>query len=91
MTMEISGLPPTNYPAFNDLNEARTAFKTFFGQANLPGAGYHYYHPPIPLDIQGSLFFDATHSKGQAPGPPSLKPNMPTIFELHPVSSIKLG
>ena len=91
MTMEISGLPPNNYPSFSDLNDARNAFKTFFGQANLPGAGYHYYQPPIPVDIQGSLFFDATHSHGQAPGPPSLKPNMPTIFELHPVSSIKLG
>lgn len=90
MTMEISGLPPANFPSFNALNGARTALKTFLG-ANLPGAGYHFYQPPIPVDIQGSLFFDATHSKGQAPGPPSLKPNMPTIFEIHPVTSIKLG
>jgi hypothetical protein len=91
MTMEVSGLPPEDDDSFNALNAARNAFKSFFGAAKLPGAGYHYYNPPIPVDIQGSLFFDATHSKGQAPGPPSLKPNMPTIFELHPVSSIKLG
>ena len=90
MTMEISGLPLANSPAFAALNTARTAYKQFFG-ANLPGAGYHFYQPPIPVQIDGSLFFDATHSTGQAPGPPSLKSRMPTIFEVHPVTKIKLG
>jgi hypothetical protein len=91
MTMEVSGLPPANYPAFGDLNTARTAYKQFFGTKNLPGAGYHFYQPPIPVQIDGSLFFDATHSTGQAPGPPSLKSRMPTIFEVHPITKIKLG
>ena len=90
MTMEVSGLPPANSPAFGPLNSSRTAYKKFFG-TKLPGAGYHYYQPPIPVTIEGSLFFDATHSNGQRPGPPSLKPRMPTIFEVHPVTSIKLG
>ena len=91
MTMEISGLPPAGSPAFAALNAARTAYKSFFGAKNLPGAGYHFYQPPIPVQIDGSLFFDATHSTGQAPGPPSLKSRMPTIFEVHPVSNIRLG
>ena len=91
MTMEVSGLPPSKQPSFQALNTARTSFKTFFGNANLPGAGYHFYQPPIPVVVEGSLFFDATHSTGQAPGPPSLKSRMPTIFEVHPVTSIKLG
>lgn len=90
MTMEVSGLPPAGSPAFTALNTARTAYKQFFG-ANLPGAGYHFYQPPVPVQIDGSLFFDATHSTGQAPGPPSLKSRMPTIFEVHPVAKIKLG
>jgi hypothetical protein len=90
MTMEVSGLPPANYPAYPDLNAARTAYKTFFG-VNLPGAGYNFYQPPIPVQIDGSLFFDATHSTGQAPGPPSLKSRMPTIWEVHPITNIKLG
>jgi hypothetical protein len=90
MTMEVSGLPKVGTPAFAALNTTRTAYKQFFG-ANLPGAGYHFYQPPIPLQIDGSLFFDATHSTGQAPGPPSLKSRMPTIFEIHPISKIKLG
>jgi hypothetical protein len=91
MTMEISGLPPANSPAFQPLNTARTAFKQFLGPSNLPGAGYHFYQPPIPVQIDGSLFFDESHATGQAPGPPSLKSRMPTIFEVHPVTKIKLG
>jgi hypothetical protein len=90
MTMEVSGLPAAGSPAFAALNTTRTAYKQFFG-VNLPGAGYHFYQPPIPVQIDGSLFFDATHSTGQAPGPPSLKSRMPTIFEIHPISKIKLG
>jgi hypothetical protein len=91
MTMEISGLPPAGSAAFAALSAARTAYKKFFGAANLPGAGYNFYQPPIPVQIDGSLFFDATHSTGQAPGPPSLKSRMPTIWEVHPISNIKLG
>jgi len=90
MTMEVSGLPPANSPAFGPLSTARTAYKKFFG-VNLPGVGYHFYQPPIPVQVDGSLFFDATHSTGQAPGPPSLKSRMPTIFEVHPITKIKLG
>ncbi len=91
MTMEISGLPPNNNSAFAAINGARTSYKKFFG-AKLPLAGYDYYSAnPIPVVIEGSLFWDATHSTGQAPGPPSLKPNMPTIWEVHPITSIKLG
>lgn len=91
MTAEVSGLPAPGSPAFAVLNTARTAFKNFFG-SKLPLAGYDFYSTnPIPVVIEGSLFWDATHSTGQAPGPPSLKPNMPTIWEIHPITSIKLG
>jgi len=90
MTMVVSGLPSANSPAFGSLNTARTAYEEFFGK-NLPGAGYHFYHPPIPVQIDGSLFFNTTHSTGQQTGPPSLKSRMPTIWEVHPISSVKLG
>src|ERR1051325_211012 len=90
MTMEISGLPPKNNPKFDfaDLNAARDSFKNFFGKANLPQAHYDFYHPPIPVEVEGSLFWDATHSTGQRPGPQSLKSRMPVIWEVHPVTSI---
>ena len=75
---------------FTDLNAARSAFKKFFG-AKLPGAGYDFYDPPIPVNIEGSLFFDMTHATGARPGPQSLKSRMPVIWEVHPLTSIKLG
>jgi len=90
MTAEVSGLPHSNNPAFQKLSAARQSFKSFFG-AHLPLLAYDFYHPPIPLVIEGSIFFDMTHATGQAPGPPSLKSRMPTIWEIHPVTSMKLG
>jgi hypothetical protein len=90
MTAEVSGLPPNNFPAFPEMNAARTSFKNYFGD-HLPGAGYDYYDPPIPIKIEGSLFFDMTHARGQHPGPQSLKSRIPTIWEVHPVTSITLG
>jgi len=90
LTAEVSGLPPTASPAFQKINSARDSFKSFFG-AHLPQLSYDFYHPPIPVVIEGSLFFDMTHATGPAPGPPSLKSRMPTIWEVHPVTSVRLG
>jgi hypothetical protein len=93
MTMELSGLPPAGAPSFTQLNAARDAFKQFF-KANaggvLPGPTYDFYQPPIPVQIDGSLFFDITHATGPHPGPPSLKSRMPTIWEVHPITKIVL-
>ena len=87
MTMELSGLPPANSASFTKLKAARDAFKAFFG-GDLPGLSYDFYDPPIPVKIEGSLFWDASHAKGQRPGPKSLKSRMPTVFELHPITKI---
>lgn len=85
MTMELSGLPPQTSAAFDRLDAARTAYKTFV-QGHLPGAGYHHYDPPIPIEVEGSLFFDIKHAHGTHPGPASLRPD--TIWEVHPISKI---
>jgi hypothetical protein len=85
MTMELSGLPTRNSAAFDRLKAVRDAFKQFFGN-NMPGMTYQFYDPPIPVEIEGSLFFDMSHSSGSKPGPPSLRDRMPTIWEVHPVS-----
>jgi hypothetical protein len=90
MTMEVSGLPPVRNPAFPQLKHARDAFQSFFG-THQPLFAYDFYHPPIPVVIEGSVFFDMTHAEGQAPGPPSLKSRMPTIWEVHPVTAITFG
>ena len=85
MTMELSGLPPSRSRAYRKLKAARDAFKQFFG-TQLPGTTYDFYTPPIPVEIEGSLFFDMTHSSGQRPGPQSLRPFIPTIWEVHPIT-----
>jgi hypothetical protein len=89
MTMEISGLPPPNNSSFARLKAARDAFGAFFGES-LPGASYDFYDPPIPIKVEGSLFFDMSHANGRSPGPPSLHDDMPVIWEVHPISDIAL-
>ena len=89
MTMELSGLPPSSSASFSKLKAARNAYKKFFGSA-LPGAKYVFPDPPVPVLIEGSLFFDQTHAKGSRPGPQSLRNKMPTVWEVHPISKMKL-
>ena len=85
MNMELSGLPPTTSGTFARLDAARTAYKTFV-KGQLPAAGYHHYDPPIPIEVEGSLFFDITHATGPHPGPANIRPA--TIWEVHPISHI---
>lgn len=87
MTAELSGLPPANSAAFAKLKAARDAFKNYFG-SSVPGGNYDFYTPPIPVSIEGSLFFDMSHATGNAPGPASLRPKMPVIWEVHPITRI---
>jgi hypothetical protein len=87
MTAELSGLPPKSSASFARLKKARDAYKTFLS-GNLPGLSYDFYDPPIPIEVEGSLFFDVTHATGSRPGPKSLKSKMPTIWEIHPISKI---
>lgn len=87
MTVEMSGLPPDDSEHFSRLEAARDAYTEFFG-GNLPGASYDFYDPPIPVEVEGSLFFDKSHSSGSRPGPASLRPHMPTIWEIHPITNI---
>ena len=87
MTMELSGLPGANAASFDKLKAARDAYKAFFGN-DLPGLSYDFYDPPIPVRVEGSLFWDASHAKGSRPGPKSLKSRMPVVWEVHPITKI---
>ena len=68
-TWKFSGLPPKNANFFARIKRARDAYKNSFFGAKLLGPSYHFYRPPIPVEIEGSLFFDITHAKGGHPGP----------------------
>ena len=87
MTIELSRLPPDDSEHFSRLKTARDAYTEFFG-GDLPGASYDFYVPPIPVEVEGSLFFDMNHSSGSRPGPAILRPHMPTIWEIHPITNI---
>lgn len=87
MTVELSGLPAAGSAHRARLRRARDAYKAFFG-ADLPGASYDFYVPPIPVLVEGSLFFDASHAEGLKPGPASLRKKIPTVWEIHPISRI---
>ena len=87
MTVELSGLPSKTTKSHATLKAARDAYKAFFGQS-LPRMTYDFYDPPIPVQIEGSLFFDINHAVGQRPGPQSLKSRIPTIWEVHPITGI---
>jgi hypothetical protein len=87
MTIELSGLPPDDSEHFPRLKAARDAYTEFFG-GDLPGASYEFPDPPIPVEVEGSLFFDMNHAFGSRPGPDSLRPHMPTIWEIHPIINI---
>jgi hypothetical protein len=90
MTMEVSGLPPADSTDHATLAQARADYKAFFQHLPnaVPGPSYDFYHPPIPVEIEGSLFFDMTHATGQPPGPQDLRDDMPVIWEVHPVTGI---
>jgi len=88
MTVELSGLPPKSSKHFKRLSKTRGAYKTFFAD-NMPGTTYDFYDPPVPVTVEGSLFFDMSHAHGPKPGPGSLRKDIPTIWEIHPISKIE--
>lgn len=91
MTIELSGLPPSSSKSFKKLKAARDAFKKFYDDnlgGNLPGLKYDFPDPPIPVEIDGSLFFDVSHASGTRPGPKSLKSRMPVVWEVHPITKM---
>jgi len=87
MTVELSGLPPKSSTHFSRLKKTRDNYKSFFSN-NLPGLTYDFYDPPIPMEVEGSMFFDMSHAEGSKPGPKSLRSKIPTIWEIHPISKI---
>jgi hypothetical protein len=87
MITAVSGLPPSISDSFSKLKAARDGYKQFFAD-NLPGTTYDFYSPPIPVEVEGSLFFNISNAKGQKPGPQSLKSHIPTMWEIRPITKI---
>jgi hypothetical protein len=84
---EVSGLPKSNAASHDQLLEARNQLAEVLDH-DLPGPStYRKYKGsgPIPVVIEGSLFYDVDHAPGIV-GPAGMKPA--TAWEVHPVTSI---
>jgi hypothetical protein len=91
LNTEISGLPRKNAgqepPAHKRLLAVRNALVKILDD-DPPGPGsYRIYKDPIPVVIQGSLFFDVDHPSGKV-GPTGMRPS--TAWEIHPITFIAL-
>jgi hypothetical protein len=85
LNVEISGIPHTGNAANKAaLQTVRDFFEDNF--VELCGSKYAVFSAkPIPITIEGSIFFDVDHSAGTV-GPNGFKPT--TAWEIHPISKI---
>jgi hypothetical protein len=86
---EISGLPSQNAAAFQTLLQVRRSLADILNN-DLPGPGhYHSYKDdPIPVIVEGSLFYDIDHAPGVV-GPEGRRPK--TAWEIHPITRLELA
>ncbi len=87
LNIEISGVPKSgNVSTKNAIQKVRDFFEENF--VDLCGSNYAVFSTnPIPITIEGSLFFDIDH-KGGTVGPTGFRPK--TSWEIHPISKIAL-
>jgi len=88
MNVEVSGLP-RNRVDEGLFARARTQISGILSSVDMTRMGsYLRIDPPLPVLVQGSLFFDGDHEAGcsHCPGPNWAKPQ--TVWEIHPVYSI---
>jgi hypothetical protein len=97
MTAEVSGIPRLTANR-QELASSRQHFETQIQQYVDDGngatdGGYFRFDPPIRVQVQGPLFYDADHKIKTSPragtvGPTYARPS--TSWEIHPVVSIEL-
>jgi hypothetical protein len=86
---EVTGLPIGGADRAT-LEATRSSFKNWFS-ASLPSTRYDTYDPPIPVEIEGSFFFDDEHAVKPQCGPVGTGRCLPcTAWEIHPVARITL-
>lgn len=84
---EVSGLPSSSATAFATLRAARQGLAAVLAN-DLPATNtYRLYDHPLPVTVEGSLFFDVDHEAGVV-GPTGMRPN--TAWEIHPITKVQL-
>ena len=82
---EVSGLPLASSPDFSTLLRVRKSLAKILGKDLPTGSGYNKYDPPLPVTVEGSLFFDVDHAAGVV-GPTGMRPQ--TAWEIHPITRL---
>ncbi|MDQ3022631.1 MAG: hypothetical protein M3R36_19015 [Bacteroidota bacterium] len=83
LNIENTGLPGGRSKYYRKLKNVRKKFEDKFGE--LCRTSYLRFNPPVPIQINGSLFYDVEHRPGVV-GPAGLKPQ--TSWEIHPVTNV---
>lgn len=84
---EVSGLPPQSATAYDTLLEVRNQLAMILDN-DLPQSGtYRKYSDPIPVIVEGSVFYDIDHAPGVV-GPTETRPK--TAWEIHPITKLEL-
>lgn len=84
---EVSGLPPSSSSTFAKLLKVRKSLASILADDLPSGSGYSKYDDPIPVVVEGSLFFDVDHAAGVV-GPAGMRPA--TAWEIHPVTKLSV-
>jgi hypothetical protein len=83
LNIENAGLPKSSAQAFPTLHAVRDTVENYF--QHLCTQSYRTFNPAIPIDVEGSLFYDIDHAPGSV-GPAAFKPT--TSWEIHPITKI---
>ena len=88
MNVEVSALPKPANADSAGLREVRSLLLTLADKP--PPGGFAKMTPPKHVLLEGSLYFDGDHDAGgkKDPGPSWAKPK--TVWEIHPVTKIKV-
>jgi len=88
MNCEVSGLPASSAASYKKLKAVRAALRDLIGTDLPSDTKYHYFEPPIHVQIEGSAFYDIDHKPGVV-GPVKFRSHLPSAWEIHPISSIE--
>ena len=83
MIAVVAGLPESDAPAYEHLKSVRDDLVQ--GVKQKISGRYAQFEPPIPIDVEGSLYFDASHGMI---GPTELHGKIPTRWQIRPVTKL---
>jgi hypothetical protein len=84
---EVSGIPIAGTDANRaTLWQVRKAFQQSFELGTSGPASYFRVHPPAPVRVTGSIFWDVDHEH-ELVGPADFKPT--SAWEIHPISALE--